>query len=104
MITFLVYQQGLWGAEFRTLGPMASIKPTVVENSQLFAQRAHSARCAPLTERGVRVSRRRCTWDNYGLDQDPQGEVYTMWRRGGVTVKTHARQAAGGIGMGMYGG
>ena len=39
MIKFLVYQQGLWGAEFRTLGPMASIKPTVVENSQLFAQR-----------------------------------------------------------------
>ena len=47
MIKFLVYQQGLWGAEFRTLGPMASSKPTVVENSQLFAKRAHSARCAP---------------------------------------------------------
>ena len=45
MIKFLVYQQGLWGAEFRTLGPMASIKPTVVENSQLFAQRTVRPHC-----------------------------------------------------------
>ena len=65
-----------WDAEFRTLGPMASIRPKkkhpwcisrgcgvqnsgpwdpwlpVVENSQLFAQRGHSARSAP---RGYRV-------------------------------------------------
>ena len=42
----LVYQQGLQGAEFKTLGP-------VVENSRLFAQRTHSAGTAhgapPLT-------------------------------------------------------
>ena len=59
MIKFPVYQQGLWGAEFRTQGPLASSKQTVVENSQLFAQRAHSARCAPY----VLSEQRRPSWD-----------------------------------------
>ena len=34
----LVYQQALQGAEFRTLGPVASISLPMVHNSRLFGQ------------------------------------------------------------------
>ena len=67
----LSIQNSIWGAEFRTLGPVACIRLKkkslvyqqgggrvqnsgpwdpwlpVVENSRRFAQRGHSARCAP---------------------------------------------------------
>ena len=46
-----MYQQALRGADFRTLGPVASISLPVMDNSQLFAH-AHSTWCTPFKQSG----------------------------------------------------